>query len=58
MLTLLCSTPHPNLPNPSKMPGSTTSSIKSIIKPKPTTMGCGEECDCCGCDESCWCVVM
>lgn len=40
------------------MPGSTTSSIKSIIKPKPTTMGCGEECDCCGCEESCWCVVM
>ncbi|KAF2798627.1 hypothetical protein K505DRAFT_371606 [Melanomma pulvis-pyrius CBS 109.77] len=43
-------------PNPLTMPGSTISSVTSIIKPKPVS--CGEECDCCGCDESCWCVVM
>lgn len=41
-----------------RMPASTTSSITSIVKPKPISTSCGEECDCCGCDESCWCVVM
>ncbi|KAK7536953.1 uncharacterized protein J3D65DRAFT_623888 [Phyllosticta citribraziliensis] len=37
------------------MPGSTTSKL-SIIKPKPVVK-CGEECDCCGCEEACWCVA-
>ncbi|KAH9868087.1 hypothetical protein IAQ61_007394, partial [Plenodomus lingam] len=38
------------------MPASAASSISSIVKPKPVS--CGESCDCCGCEESCWCVVM
>ncbi|KNG46413.1 gluconate 5-dehydrogenase [Stemphylium lycopersici] len=35
------------------MPASVASSVSSIIKPTPAPK-CGESCDCCGCDESCW----
>ncbi|KAH9862966.1 hypothetical protein J1614_010695 [Plenodomus biglobosus] len=38
------------------MPASVASSTSIIVKPKP--VACGESCDCCGCDESCWCIVM
>lgn len=38
------------------MPPSTTSSVSSIVKPVQTS--CGEDCQCCGIGESCWCVVM
>ncbi|KAF7443273.1 hypothetical protein A1F94_012638 [Pyrenophora tritici-repentis] len=39
------------------MPASVASSVSTIIKPAPITK-CGESCECCGCDESCWCIVM
>ncbi|RYN17988.1 hypothetical protein AA0113_g8540 [Alternaria arborescens] len=39
------------------MPASVASSVSTIIKPSPAPK-CGESCDCCGCDESCWCTVM
>jgi hypothetical protein len=45
------------LDNTITMPASVASSVASIIKPNPAPK-CGESCDCCGCDESCWCVVM
>ncbi|KAK8436802.1 hypothetical protein IWX49DRAFT_286959 [Phyllosticta citricarpa] len=63
LVPLLCSlsvrTSQPNQNTTTIMPGSTTSSSKlSILKPKPAVVKCGEECDCCGCEEACWCVVQ
>lgn len=37
---------------------STTSSISSVVKPKPIEHPCGESCECCGIGESCSCAVM
>ncbi|RMZ68009.1 gluconate 5-dehydrogenase [Pyrenophora seminiperda CCB06] len=39
------------------MPATVASSISTIVKPAPITK-CGESCECCGAEESCWCIVM